>query len=45
METLLSDDYNAARRKLIAAQASLELRPGTIAGFGKALGMRRATAA
>ena len=34
VETLLSDAYNAERRKLIADQASLELRPGTIAGFG-----------
>jgi gamma-glutamyltranspeptidase/glutathione hydrolase len=40
MEVLLSDDYNAARRKLIGAQASLEQRPGTVAGFGKALGLR-----
>ena len=29
---LLSDDYNAARRTLIAPQASLTLRPGTIPG-------------
>ena len=40
MGTLLSDDYNAARRKLVTAHASLELRPGTIAGFGKQLGLR-----
>jgi gamma-glutamyltranspeptidase/glutathione hydrolase len=40
MGILLSDDYNAARRKLIGAQASLELRPGTIVGHGKALGIR-----
>jgi gamma-glutamyltranspeptidase/glutathione hydrolase len=40
MDVLLSDDYNAARRKLITAQASLELRPGTIAGFGKRLDLR-----
>ena len=32
--TLLSDDYNAGRRALIGERASLELRPGTIAGFG-----------
>ena len=37
---LLSDDYNAARRKLVTTEASLELRPGTIAGYGKTLGMR-----
>jgi len=40
MDVLLSDEYNAARRKLITAQASLELRPGTIAGFGKRLDLR-----
>jgi gamma-glutamyltranspeptidase/glutathione hydrolase len=40
MEILLSDEYNAARRKLVTAQASLELRPGTIEGFGKQLGLR-----
>jgi len=33
MEVLLSDDYNAARRALIGAQASLDLNPGTVAGF------------
>src|SRR6202043_863778 len=40
MGILLSVDYNAARRKLIKGEASLELRPGTIAGFGKSLGLR-----
>src|SRR5215471_13981560 len=40
MGVLLSDDYNAVRRKLVTAQASLEQRPGTIAGYGKALGVR-----
>jgi gamma-glutamyltranspeptidase/glutathione hydrolase len=40
MDVLLSDDYNTARRKLITAEASLELRPGTIAGFGKRLDLR-----
>jgi gamma-glutamyltranspeptidase/glutathione hydrolase len=34
MATLLSDAYNAARRKLVQPDASLELRPGSIAGFG-----------
>ena len=34
METLLSDAYNAERRKLIHHTASLELRPGSIEGFG-----------
>jgi gamma-glutamyltranspeptidase / glutathione hydrolase len=32
--TLLSDAYNAERRKLVAKQASLELRPGSVEGFG-----------
>jgi gamma-glutamyltranspeptidase / glutathione hydrolase len=32
--TLLSDAYNAARRQLVAPTASLELRPGSIEGFG-----------
>ncbi|MCC7272040.1 MAG: gamma-glutamyltransferase family protein [Alphaproteobacteria bacterium] len=34
MEHLLSDTYNAARRRLIGREASLELRPGTIPGYG-----------
>jgi gamma-glutamyltranspeptidase / glutathione hydrolase len=34
MATLLSDAYNAARRKLVGDTASLELRPGSIEGFG-----------
>ncbi len=33
MQALLSDDYNAARRGLIGAAASLELRPGTLPGY------------
>jgi gamma-glutamyltranspeptidase/glutathione hydrolase len=33
MTELLSDGYNAERRRLIRAAASMELRPGTIAGF------------
>jgi len=41
METLLSDSYNAARRALIAPTASHDLRPGTIAGFGGAVKVRR----
>lgn len=31
---LLSETYNAARRRLIGPEASLELRPGTIPGYG-----------
>lgn len=37
---LLSDSYNAERRKLITDKASMELLPGTILGFGKTIGMR-----
>ena len=32
--TLLSDAYNAARRKLVGDTASMELRPGSIEGYG-----------
>jgi gamma-glutamyltranspeptidase/glutathione hydrolase len=39
-ETLLSDAYNDARRKLVAETASLDQRPGTIAGHGMRLGIR-----
>ncbi len=31
--TLLSDEYNDARRKLVGAMASMELRPGQIHGY------------
>jgi gamma-glutamyltranspeptidase / glutathione hydrolase len=34
MTRLLSDDYNAERRKLVDRAASLRLRPGSIPGFG-----------
>jgi gamma-glutamyltranspeptidase/glutathione hydrolase len=34
IKTLLSDAYNDERRKLISDKASLELRPGSVAGFG-----------
>ncbi len=40
MATLLSDAYNAERRKLISERASLELRPGSIAGFGAVIKLR-----
>lgn len=33
LETLLSDSYNQERRRLIGAQASLDLRPGRLPGF------------
>ena len=39
-ETLLSEAYNAERRKLVGEMASLEQRPGTIKGFGKQLPLR-----
>jgi gamma-glutamyltranspeptidase / glutathione hydrolase len=41
IETLLSDGYNAARRKLITKEASRELRPGTIAGYGGSIRLGR----
>ncbi|HEX5868526.1 MAG TPA: gamma-glutamyltransferase, partial [Beijerinckiaceae bacterium] len=42
VEALLSDGYNAARRKLVAERASLELRPGELAGHGKRIAARAA---
>ncbi|MBO9407989.1 gamma-glutamyltransferase family protein [Shimia sp. R9_1] len=33
MDVLLSEDYNAERRKLIGAKASLEQRPGRVPGY------------
>jgi gamma-glutamyltranspeptidase/glutathione hydrolase len=45
LETLLSKDYNDARRALIGETASLELRPGTIPGHGKAVTSREAVGA
>ena len=39
--TLLSDAYNDARRKLVAGEASHELRPGSVAGFGAVVKLRR----
>jgi gamma-glutamyltranspeptidase/glutathione hydrolase len=41
IDVLLSDKYNAERRKLISDRASLDLRPGSLAGFGGAVQMRR----
>jgi gamma-glutamyltranspeptidase / glutathione hydrolase len=41
MTTLLSDAYNTARRKLVTDKASLELRPGSIEGFGAVVKLRR----
>jgi gamma-glutamyltranspeptidase/glutathione hydrolase len=39
MATLLSDAYNAERCKLVRHTASLELRPGSIEGFGAVVKM------
>src|SRR4029078_5824351 len=33
-QTLLSDAYNDARRELVTDKASMELRPGSVEGFG-----------
>jgi gamma-glutamyltranspeptidase/glutathione hydrolase len=38
--TLLSDAYNAERRKLVSDKASLELRPGSVEGFGAIVKMK-----
>jgi gamma-glutamyltranspeptidase/glutathione hydrolase len=42
MQELLSDSYNAARRKLVTDRASLELRPGAVAGHGAKIAVRHA---
>jgi gamma-glutamyltranspeptidase/glutathione hydrolase len=42
MATLLSDAYNDERRRLVSHQASLELRPGSVEGFGAVVTLRRA---
>jgi gamma-glutamyltranspeptidase / glutathione hydrolase len=41
VETLLSEKYNADRRKLISNKASMDLRPGSLPGFGGAIQVRR----
>ena len=41
MATLLSDAYNVERRALVSEKASLELRPGSIAGFGAVITLHR----
>jgi gamma-glutamyltranspeptidase / glutathione hydrolase len=41
MATLLSEAYNAERRKLIGETASLELRPGSVEGFGAVIELQR----
>src|SRR5579871_5040520 len=42
IETLLSDAYNEERRKLIQHTASLELRPGSVEGFGAVIKLKHA---
>ena len=42
--TLLSDAYNAERRKLIGETASMDLRPGSIEGFGAVIKLFRDSA-
>jgi gamma-glutamyltranspeptidase/glutathione hydrolase len=39
--TLLSDQYNDARRKLISDRASLDFIPGSVEGFGSVIKLRR----
>src|SRR6476660_2036521 len=41
IDTLLSEKYNAERRKLISNKASMDLRPGSLTGFGGAMQIRR----
>jgi gamma-glutamyltranspeptidase / glutathione hydrolase len=41
IDTLLSEKYNAERRKLISNKASMDLRPGSLPGFGGAIKVRR----
>ena len=41
--TLLSDDYNGGRRRLVEAQASHALRPGAIEGFGGTIPLHAGT--
>ena len=40
MATLLSDAYNAERRKLVTDKASMDQRPGSIEGFGAVVKLR-----
>src|SRR5262249_31013128 len=41
IETLLSEAYNEERRRLIHHSASLELRPGSIEGFGAVVKLKQ----
>jgi gamma-glutamyltranspeptidase/glutathione hydrolase len=42
MATLLSAPYNDERRKLVSDKASLDLRPGSVKGFGAVVKLARA---
>jgi gamma-glutamyltranspeptidase/glutathione hydrolase len=42
VDVLLSDAYNDQRARLVTKEASHEIRPGAIAGFGKTMGLRLA---
>ena len=41
IDVLLSDSYNAARRKLVTQKASLDYRPGSVEGFGAVIDFKR----
>jgi gamma-glutamyltranspeptidase/glutathione hydrolase len=41
IDTLLSDSYNAARRKLVTDKASMDYRPGSVEGFGAVVQLKR----
>ena len=45
VDVLLSDAYNDQRAKLVTNEASHEIRPGMIAGFGKTMDLRLADGA
>ena len=41
IDTLLSEKYNSERRKLISNKASMDLRPGSLPGYGGTITVRR----
>ena len=41
IDTLLSEKYNSERRKLISNKASMDLRPGSLPGYGGTIPVRR----
>ncbi len=45
METLLSETYNAERRKLVTSEASMDQRPGTVGALGGRVIVKGARAA